>query len=73
MLQISLPVCFNNAGHPHRSYSRKQIAKCKTGCPCNFKARRTRVLVATDIAARGIDIDELAHVIKLRIAQCAGN
>jgi ATP-dependent RNA helicase RhlE len=29
----------------------------------NFKNRRTRVLVATDIAARGIDIDELTHVI----------
>jgi ATP-dependent RNA helicase RhlE len=29
----------------------------------NFKERRTRVLVATDIAARGIDIDELSHVI----------
>lgn len=28
----------------------------------NFKARRTRVLIATDIAARGIDIDELSHV-----------
>ncbi len=24
----------------------------------NFKAKRTRVLVATDIAARGIDIDD---------------
>jgi len=29
----------------------------------NFKDRRTRVLVATDIAARGIDIVELSHVI----------
>ena len=29
----------------------------------NFKAATTRVLVATDIAARGIDIDELSHVI----------
>lgn len=29
----------------------------------NFKTRRTRILVATDIAARGIDIDELAYVI----------
>ena len=29
----------------------------------NFKTKRTRVLVATDIAARGIDIDELTHVI----------
>lgn len=29
----------------------------------NFKDKTTRVLVATDIAARGIDVDELAHVI----------
>lgn len=29
----------------------------------NFKGRKTRVLVATDIAARGIDIMELSHVI----------
>jgi len=28
-----------------------------------FKSRRLRVLVATDIAARGIDIDELPHVV----------
>lgn len=29
----------------------------------NFKKGRTRVLVATDIASRGIDVDELSHVI----------
>jgi ATP-dependent RNA helicase RhlE len=29
----------------------------------SFKSKRTRVLVATDIAARGIDIDDLTHVI----------
>ncbi|HLY28416.1 MAG TPA: DEAD/DEAH box helicase, partial [Aggregatilineales bacterium] len=29
----------------------------------NFRAGRTRVLVATDIAARGLDIDEISHVI----------
>lgn len=29
----------------------------------NFKSKRTRVLVATDIAARGIDVKELSHVI----------
>ena len=29
----------------------------------NFKNRLTRVLVATDIAARGIDVDQLSHVI----------
>ncbi|MGF1923417.1 MAG: DEAD/DEAH box helicase, partial [Bacteroidia bacterium] len=33
----------------------------------NFKARTTRVLVATDIAARGIDVDELAHVINYEL------
>lgn len=29
----------------------------------NFKTGKTRVLVATDIAARGIDVDDLSHVI----------
>ncbi len=29
----------------------------------NFKSGKTKVLIATDIAARGIDIDELSHVI----------
>jgi len=33
----------------------------------NFKLRKTRVLVATDIAARGIDIDELTHVINFEL------
>lgn len=33
----------------------------------NFKNRTTRVLVATDIAARGIDIDELTHVINYEL------
>ncbi|MDD3120340.1 MAG: DEAD/DEAH box helicase [Candidatus Gracilibacteria bacterium] len=33
----------------------------------NFKTKQTRVLVATDIAARGIDIDDLSHVINYDI------
>jgi ATP-dependent RNA helicase RhlE len=33
----------------------------------NFKTKETRVLVATDIAARGIDIDELSHVINFEL------
>jgi len=31
----------------------------------NFKSQETRVLVATDIAARGIDVDELEYVINV--------
>ena len=33
----------------------------------NFKAKTTRVLVATDIAARGIDVDDLAYVINFEM------
>lgn len=33
----------------------------------NFKAQTTRVLVATDIAARGIDVDELEYVINFEL------
>jgi ATP-dependent RNA helicase RhlE len=29
----------------------------------NFKAGKTRILVATDIAARGIDVDDITHVV----------
>ena len=35
----------------------------------NFKSQRTRVLVATDIAARGIDIDKLSHVFNYDIPE----
>jgi ATP-dependent RNA helicase RhlE len=37
----------------------------------NFKNRRTRVLVATDIAARGIDIDDLTHVVNFELPNVA--
>lgn len=35
----------------------------------NFKNRKTRILVATDIAARGIDVEELSHVINFEIPE----
>jgi len=34
----------------------------------NFKSKKTRVLVATDIAARGIDIDELKYVLNFELS-----
>jgi ATP-dependent RNA helicase RhlE len=33
----------------------------------DFKNRRSRVLVATDIAARGIDVDDLTHVVNYEL------
>ena len=42
--------------HGNKSQSARQLALS------NFKTGKTRVLVATDIAARGIDIDDLAYV-----------
>src|SRR5687768_4504536 len=33
----------------------------------NFKEQSTRILVATDIAARGIDVEELGHVINYEL------
>lgn len=43
--------------HGDKSQEARQIALN------NFKLKRTRVLVATDIAARGIDIQELSYII----------
>ena len=47
--------------HGNKSQNHRQRALS------NFKAGTTRVLVATDIAARGIDVDELTHVINYEI------
>ncbi len=35
----------------------------------NFKNKKLRILVATDIAARGIDIDQLSHVLNYDLPQ----
>lgn len=43
--------------HGNKSQNNRQRALS------NFKSGETRVLVATDIAARGIDVDDLAYVI----------
>ncbi len=39
----------------------------RTKALADFKANRVRVLVATDIAARGLDIDQLPHVVNFEI------
>ncbi|WP_022824804.1 DEAD/DEAH box helicase [Hymenobacter norwichensis] len=47
--------------HGNKSQNHRQRALS------NFKAGSTRVLVATDIAARGIDVDDLTHVINYEV------
>ena len=49
--------------HGNKSQNARQLALT------NFKQKKTRVLVATDIAARGIDIDELSHVINFDLPE----
>jgi len=43
----------------------------RTKALTEFKAGKVRVLVATDIAARGIDIDQLPHVVNFDLPQVA--
>jgi ATP-dependent RNA helicase RhlE len=43
----------------------------RTKALANFKDGSVRVLVATDIAARGIDIDQLAHVVNYELPNIA--
>jgi ATP-dependent RNA helicase RhlE len=43
----------------------------RTRALADFKAGKVRVLVATDIAARGLDIDQLPHVINFDLPQVA--
>jgi len=38
-----------------------------------FRSGRARILVATDIAARGIDIDDVSHVINYELPDVAEN
>ncbi|WEK38107.1 MAG: DEAD/DEAH box helicase [Candidatus Pseudobacter hemicellulosilyticus] len=51
--------------HGNKSQNARQRALSQ------FKAREIRVLVATDIAARGIDIDELTHVFNYELPDVA--
>lgn len=51
--------------HGNKSQTARQLALS------NFKSRKTRVLVATDIAARGIDVEELPMVINFDLPDTA--
>ncbi|MEG0875817.1 MAG: DEAD/DEAH box helicase [Oscillospiraceae bacterium] len=49
--------------HGNKSQTNRQQALA------NFKDRKIRILVATDIAARGLDISELSHVINYNLPE----
>jgi Superfamily II DNA and RNA helicases len=51
--------------HGNRSQTQRMVALE------SFKRGKVRVLVATDIAARGIDIDELSHVVNFDVPSVA--
>ncbi len=55
--QLGRASVFAEAIHGNKSQSAREQALA------NFKRGTTRVLVATDIAARGIDVDAITHVI----------
>lgn len=55
----------SEAIHGNKSQTARQKALS------NFKSNRTRVLIATDIAARGIDIDKLEMVINYDLPEVA--
>jgi len=55
----------SQAIHGNKSQNARQFALN------NFKSKKIRVLVATDIAARGIDIEELSHVINFDLPEVA--
>jgi len=58
LTKVNIPA---QAIHGNKSQNARQLALS------NFKSGLTRVLVATDIAARGIDIEELSHVINFNL------
>lgn len=49
--------------HGNKSQNSRQLALS------NFKEKKIRVLVATDIAARGIDVEKLSHVINFDLPE----
>lgn len=58
-----------NNGFNAEAIHGNKTQKARQRALSNFKSRKTKILVATDIAARGIDIAELSHVINYNLPE----
>ena len=56
-----------NVGHQRHGHPRQQEPGARTKALADFKSGELTCLVATDIAARGIDIDQLPHVVNFEL------
>ena len=54
-------------GLPAAAIHGNKSQNARTKALADFKANQVRVLVATDIAARGLDIDQLPHVVNFEL------
>jgi ATP-dependent RNA helicase RhlE len=61
----------NRAGIRTEAIHGNKAQQARQKALTSFKNRQTRVLVATDIAARGIDIDDLTHVFNYELPNVA--
>jgi ATP-dependent RNA helicase RhlE len=61
----------DKAGHPADAIHGNKSQGARQRALENFRAGRCRVLVATDIAARGIDIDDITHVVNFELPNVA--
>ena len=57
----------NKNGHNAMAIHGNKSQNARQKALSDFKSGKIRVLVATDIAARGIDVDDLSHVINFEI------
>ncbi len=60
-------------GHSATAIHSNKSQGARTRALADFKAGRVRILVATDIAARGLDIERLPHVVNYELPSVPGD
>ncbi len=62
-----------NSGHEAQAIHGNKSQSARQRALNEFRDGHSRILVATDIAARGIDIDDVTHVVNFDIPECPEN